>query len=230
LFELIGLAFATFLLILLAAAAGSVFAAVAWLVVRNRECRRISLVLFAAAIPILSAAYFWLCIAFLPGESLFGDISQPLPNGYSLQALGKIPDFATINKGDSLSSGAVTLTECIGSLAVSGPIVAGRYSHPFGSFEAKSDEGYFLFDTRNGKSTEFRTFRELELNLGQPIRLVSTSLFRSSELSFKRQQRRNRIIMFGPIVAAVIGYIFWLLHFPRRNISQEHPASPSLSI
>jgi hypothetical protein len=52
----------------------------------------------AFAIPILSAAYLWMCIAMLPGKSLFGDISQPLPNGYVLTGLGKMPDFSYVQK------------------------------------------------------------------------------------------------------------------------------------
>ena len=220
-FELIGLMFATLFLFLVACVIGCSIAFAAWLIVRNRVCRRAPLVLIAAAIPIFSAAYLWLCIAVLPGESLFGDINQPLPNGYSLQALGKMPDFATINKGDSLSYGSVGLPEYVGSLAASGSFVAGRYSHPFDSFTPRPDEGYFIFDTRTGQLTEFRTLNELELKLGHPIHLVKTQFFRSEESSYKRQPAMNKAIMFAPPATIMIFYILWLLHFKR--ITTEQP-------
>lgn len=80
-FEIIGLAFATLLLFLAASVAGCVFAGLMWLIVRTRQDHRWKFVLFAGAIPIASAAYLWICIATLPGETLFGDISEKLPNG-----------------------------------------------------------------------------------------------------------------------------------------------------
>jgi hypothetical protein len=236
LFELIGLTFATLFLFLIAAAAGSFYAGIAWFLVRNRECRRLPLILFAAAIPIFSAAYFWLCVAMLPGESLFGDISQPLPNGYSLQALGKMPDFASINKGNSLSNETVALSECIGSLTVSGPFVAGRYSHPFGSFDPKPNEGYFVFDTRTGQFVDFRSLHELESKFGHSAHLVPTQFFRSREPAYKRQQMINKIVMFAPPTLATLGYILCLLCFPLvkdlnnhtgwRGSAHPHPSTP----
>ena len=213
-FELIGLAIATLFLFLISCIFGFLFGFTAWLLIRNRECRRRPLILYAAAIPLIFAAYVWLCMAILPGESLFGDISQPLPNGYSLQALGKMPDFATINKGDSLSSGVVMLSECIGSLEVSGPLIAGRYSHPCDSFNSKPDEGYFIFNTQSGQFADFRTQTDLELRLGQPAHLVPTTSFRSIEPSYRHQQNINRAIMFIPPTLVIIGYVLWLLHFP----------------
>jgi hypothetical protein len=127
-FELIGLLFATMLLFVLAA----VLSGITWLLVRKTSAPRKRLIFAAASIPIISAAYFWLCIALLPGESLSGDISQPLPNGYLLEALGKMPDFASISNPKSPNS-YNGLSECISQLAVYGPLVAGQYSHPFGT-------------------------------------------------------------------------------------------------
>lgn len=88
-FEMIGLLVGTAILFVLSVIAGGVYAGTAFLILWGRPKRRIALMLLAAAIPVCSTAYMWLCVAILPGESLFGDIDQPLPNGYTLQALGK---------------------------------------------------------------------------------------------------------------------------------------------
>ena len=96
-FELIGLLFATIFLFTIASILAAILAGITWLLVRNTSAPRKRLMFTAAMIPIASAAYLWLYMALLPGESLFGDISQPLPNGYVLEALGKMPDFASIS-------------------------------------------------------------------------------------------------------------------------------------
>src|ERR1700760_365929 len=127
-FELIGLLFAIGMLFALAAVASIVLAGLRGLSVRNRQTPRNRLILAAALIPLFSVAYLWLCIALLPGESLFGDISQPLPNGYTLEALRKMPAFASVSNAKSPNS-YNGLTECVGKLAVCGPFVAGQYSH-----------------------------------------------------------------------------------------------------
>jgi hypothetical protein len=185
------------------------------------------LILIAGAIPILSAPYLWLCVAILPGESLFGDISQPLQNGYSLEALGKMPDFATIKQGNSLTY-PIGQTECIGSLEVFGPLVAGRYSHPFGTFTPQPNEGYFILDTRSGQFTDFKTIEELETRLGHKVDLVSTTSFRSIEPSYKREQALNKAIMFAPPVTVTIAYFLWLSRRRRAEtglpIDRETPA------
>jgi hypothetical protein len=111
-FEMIGLLIATGFLFALAALASAILAGLTWLYVRKRRAPRIRLMLAAAVIPIVSAAYFWLCIALLPDESLFGDIDQPLPNGYALKALGKMPDFASIDNPKTPYS-YNGLSECI---------------------------------------------------------------------------------------------------------------------
>jgi hypothetical protein len=161
-FELIGLLFATGLLVGVASVLSLILVVVTRLLLRNREAPRKRLTLAAATIPIASAAYLWLCIAMLPGSSLFGDISQPLPNGYSVEALGKMPDFASITNSKTPNSYS-GLTECIGKLAVYGPLVVGQYSHPCSSFYAKPAEPFFLFDTRTGKNLDLPTQADLAL-------------------------------------------------------------------
>jgi hypothetical protein len=202
-FDLIGLVFDIGFLFALAAAASAILTGAVWLFLRRSDRPYKPLIVAAALIPIASAAYFWLCIALLPGESLFGDIDEPLPNGYSIQALGKMPDFASISSPRS-PNGYNGLTECIGKLAVYGPFVVGQYSHPFGDFTAKPDEPFFLFDTRSGQNQDLPTLDSLQDRLGHRVQLTEVQYFRSQELSYRRQQRMNREIEFAPPIIAVV--------------------------
>ncbi len=215
-FEMIGLLIATGFLFALAALASAILAGLTWLYVRKRRAPRIRLMLAAAVIPIVSAAYFWLCIALLPDESLFGDIDQPLPNGYALKALGKMPDFASIDNPKTPYS-YNGLSECIGKLAVSGPLVVGQYSHRFGSFAPGSSEPYFIFDTRDGKNVDVPTLAELQSKLGHPMQLAEVQFFRSQEPSYLRQQRSNRTIEFGPPILAVAILMAFVFRAPRET-------------
>lgn len=159
----------------------------------------------------LSAGYLWLCVALLPGETLFNDISQSLPNGYSLEALGKMPDFAYIVRGSSLSDRSVNLTELVGSLAVQGPLVIGQYSHPAVSFYAHANENYFVLDTRTEKFQDYTNFDLLMAKQGHSIELVRTDCFKSQEPSYLKQQASNRRTMFLPPLLASGAYIIFLL-------------------
>lgn len=197
-FEMIGLLFATGLLFALATMAGLMLALFVWLLVRKRNLPRKSLMAVAFLIPIASAAHLWLCKALLPGQTLFGDISQPLPNGYFLQALGKMPDFASISHAPLPYNADTGLAEGIGTIAVDGPLAVGRYSHPFDSFDPLPNEPYFLFDTRTSRHSDFASRTALEQALGHPVHLEKVELFRSEEPSYILQQRRENFIMFGP--------------------------------
>lgn len=214
-FELIGLVFATGLLFVVATAVSAVLVSVIWFLLRSIGKREKYLLVLAAIIPLASAAYFWLCIAILPGESLFGDINQPLPNGYSLTALGKMPDFASIANPD-LPYRRTGLSQCIGTIAVDGPFVVGQYSHPFGSFESNTTELFFEFDTRASVTTEFSSQAELERQLGHAVTLNQVQAFRSTESSYRRQHRLNRTIEFGPPIVAVFLLLLVTVHARAR--------------
>jgi hypothetical protein len=208
-FEFIGLAIATGILLGLAVVASIVLAGLTWLCLRNRHAPRKRLMLAATLLPILSAAYLWFCVALLPYESLFGDISQPLPNGYMLQALGKMPDFASISN-PKMPNSYNGLSECIGRLAVYGPLVIGQYSHPFGSFEAKPDEPFFVFDTSNGQHTDLPSLIALEGKVDRPVNLVEVQFFRSTEPGYIKRHRANEAIEFGPPIILLLALIMFI--------------------
>jgi hypothetical protein len=222
-FELIGLLFATMLLFALAAILAAALSGITWLLVRKTSAPRKRLLFTAASIPIISAVYFWLCIALLSGESLFGDISQPLPNGYLLEALGKMPDFASISNPKSPNSNN-GLSECIGKLAVYGPLVAGQYSHPFGSFAAAPNEPFFIFDTRSGQNIDLPTLVDLQARLGHSVRLTEVQFFRSQEPSYRARQNVNKVVMFGPPIIALGIFAVYVL----RNRPRTQPLPPNI--
>ena len=201
-FEMIGLMFATAFLFVLASFASGLLVAVTWLLVRRADQGRVRLLILAAAIPIASAAYFWLCIALLPGESWFGDINEILPNGYVITALGKMPDFASIGnpKYPYRNTG---ISQYVGRIAIDGSLVVGQYSHPLGEFTPNPGEPYFLFDTRASQTKEFQTQVDLEHELGHPVHLTPIETFRSKEPVAVRRRRLNTTIEIAPPILAV---------------------------
>ena len=158
-FELIGLAFDTLILFTLAVVAGCVFTFMAWLIVRQRDCRRWRWMAGALSLPIASAAYLWLCIALLPGESLFGDFSENLPNGYVLAGLGKMPDFSYLEKEGKPYWNQPT-PNCIERLQVTGSLIIGQYGQRCRTTEpnAQSEDEFFIFDTKSGSLRNFKLY------------------------------------------------------------------------
>jgi len=207
-FEMIGLLLGFAVCMGLGLIISAILGILAWLLSTRA---RLFLALSAAALPVLCVMYLFLCGAILPNESLFGDISQPLPNGYALHALGKMPDFAGIGRGSDLSSEEVGLTECIGSLGVYGPVVAGQYSHPCTTFDPHPNEAYFLFDTRTAKNQDFATKAALESAIGQPVVLVQVPYFQSQEPTYRRQRRIDGAICFGPMILAFMLLVVMIL-------------------
>jgi hypothetical protein len=163
--------------------------AIAWLLSRRL---RIFLTAFAIALPPLCVVYLFVCGALLPHESLFGDISQPLPNGYYIRALGKMPDFAGIGWSADISS------------------------NPYATFDPHPNEAYFLFDTKTATHKDFPTLAALEASIGHPVSLVEVQYFRSQEPEYLHQKRLNELICFGPMFIALSALVTMIL-FTRYN-------------
>jgi hypothetical protein len=205
-FEIIGLLLGFAVCMTLGLVVSGMLGAIAWLLSRRL---RIFLTAFAIALPPLCVVYLFVCGALLPHESLFGDISQPLPNGYYIRALGKMPDFAGIGWSADISSNEISLTECIGSLAVYDSFVVGRYSHPYATFDPHPNEAYFLFDTKTATHKDFPTLAALEASIGHPVSLVEVQYFRSQEPEYLHQKRLNELICFGPMFIALVTMILF---------------------
>jgi hypothetical protein len=216
-FEMIGLLFATVAFFGLSILFGILFGLAGWLLFLGRR-RPKRLILIAALMPPLSAAYMYACaIVFallVPNQPdvFFGDISEPLPNGYVLTGLGKMPEFSYFD----VSSGnrqQPQLLGGVGRLELDGQVVFGAYGHldsepaPFDH----SDHGYFAFDTRTGQVQNFDSLAKLNAYAEHPVHLVETQFFRSRDPARKRLIFIEDIISFGPPVLAVTLWFFLLL-------------------
>ncbi len=230
-FEIIGLLIDIAVSLAVGAIVGAAFAFVAWLLIRKRTVFKLVPLLGAAAVPVLSAIWIiagvlFFAVAF-PGRSytLFGDIVEPLPNGYYLMALGKMPDFAQINDGSDFSSGSIPLSKCVGGIAVEGPLVVGAYSHPFGEFTAEGNQGFFLFDSRTGAVHEYDTLNEIETSLGHPVAIVRVDEFHSQQSFYVRDLAWERDVLFGPPIAAILAYLVFLIWLRPRHRAQPAAAA-----
>jgi hypothetical protein len=209
-FEIIGLIIGTAVFFGLAIMLGLCFAFGAWLLFWGRHRPKL-LVVLAAVVPTLSAAYILLCAIgltiFVPNQPdlFFGDISEPLPNGYLLKGLGKMPEYSYIdvtspkNQQPSMRGG-------IRRLELRGQVVYGAYGHldndqnPF----TNQDNGYFIFDTRTGQVKNIDTLNQLTTEAGHPLQLVETQFFRSQDPGAILLRRVENAIFFGPPILAII--------------------------
>lgn len=227
-FEVIGLLFAIVLFFCLSLAVGIVCGRLAWLILRSQEHHQ-RLRTLATYLPPASAAYMLACaIAFssvVPGQSemLFGGISERLPNGYILMALGKMPQYGRI-EATSTTSTHPALKGFFGSLEVDGPLVFGAYNWrddglPDGG-PGGGDHGYFSFDTLSGKVVDFGTLAELNHYAGHSVRLTENQSFHSLEASQRHLINAERAICFIPPVVFTLLYFLFLLRLRRwRNAS-----------
>jgi hypothetical protein len=219
-FEFIGLIIGTAVLLTVAAIFGAVLAVMVWFILPQQAARRKTLTWVTPLLPVAGVLYCLICIGLLPSESLFGDIDQPLPNGYRLTALGKMSDWAAISKDDDQWA-QTGIKEWFGRVAVDGPLVVGQYSHPFGLVDQVSSKPYFVFDTKSGRAESFATLEALDARLGHPVQLVEVQFFRSQEASYVRQMRINSFIMYGPptLLLAVYFALIWRVRRSTKSTS-----------
>jgi|SRR5208282_3733800 len=217
-FDMIGLLISLLILGCLSVLLGCIFAAGGWLLLWGRR-RPWLLIMAAASIPPLSACYLILCAIcftlFVPNQPnvFFGDISEPLPNGYILKCMGKMSDYCSFDSTDGKPQPPTLST--VGRLELDGQVVYGAYSY-FGdksSEPAIGDQGYFAFDTRSGDVRNFDTLQKLNAYAGHPVHLVETYLFRSQDPGRKFLRRVENAIYFGPPAAATLLCLFVLVRF-----------------
>lgn len=228
-FEIIGLLFATAAFLGLSGVLGCVYATIAWFILRKRRRRRKTfLTLLAGLLPPAFAAYIAVCsiiFAFtIPGQGdrLFGDTYEPLPNGYVLKALGKMPDFAGVYpKSDS--GFEPQLLGYVRSIQVEGSRVYGEYSNRFSesAWTDGASHGYFVFDTRDRSIRNFDTMAELAASAGHQLHLVKATDFRSQDTSYRRFLRLRNLLLFGPPAAATLAYFLFLVKTRRSREAIE---------
>ena len=211
--EIIGLLITMFLLVAAAFVVGSTCAGVVGLLLKthNLPWRKASLI--ASLFPPSATAYILACAilssvvsSFLgTPDFAFGDINQELPNGYTIEALGKMPECGHIQKaGNSL-----TQVAWVSSLQVHGPNVLGKYDYAyFPRTPTEAARNYFSLDTRTGGIVNFASEAELENYTKAKVHLTSTPDFKGAQTIQKRFATTVFLIAeFPPLVNAL-----WLIY------------------
>jgi len=226
-FEMIGLLFGLAILCGLALLAGGVFAALVWFLFWGR--RRPKFWIFCAgAIPLATLVYVILCAIcmeiFVPNQPnfFFGDFAEPVPNGYILTGLGKMPEFSYFESTPPMVH-QPPLLGGVRRLELDDQIVYGAYGHldnqPYDG--ENKDRGYFAFDTRTGKVTNFKTMGELNAAAGHSVHLVESQFFRSRNPGRLLLREIENAIFIGPPVIATFVFIFLVLRRRLRNEERD---------
>jgi hypothetical protein len=112
---------------------------------------------------------------------------------------------------------------------VQGDLVVGQYSHPFGAFTPKPNEGYFLLDTRSGAHLDLPSTAVLQAKLHQPLQLVPVPQFQSDQSSARLKRAVSRTIIVEPIAAVWLLYMAAVIalrfFFAARMTSRQHSLS-----
>lgn len=216
-FEIIGLMIGTVIFFGLAITLGLVFGLTAWLVFwgRRRPKRMIAL---AVIVPPFSALYIFLCaillMIFVPNQPdlFFGDISEPLPNGYILKGLGKMPEYSYF---DVASSGKQYsgMRGGVRRLGVDWQMIYGAYGSITDNqlISTNHDNGYFILNTRTGQVKNVDTISQLNAEAGHPVQLIESQFYRSREPAAILLRRIDNFVLFGPPAVAIIFVAFLLI-------------------
>jgi hypothetical protein len=214
--ELLGRLVMVFLLMAVASLAGLICGLVVYLFLRraNRPSRRASLV--AGFFPPAVMGYLLACLVLSSAISgvlgtpdfVFGDIKEALPNGFTIEALDKMPECGHIQKAGDNS----TEIAWVGKLQVEGPFVFGKYDYTyFPRTPEQTGRDFFLFDTRTHKITNFASESELANSAKSKIHLIPTAYFKGLRLS--RQRVSNNFLLLlavgPPFVTAC--FLLWRL-------------------
>jgi hypothetical protein len=224
LFEIVGLVIAIILFFLLSALVSIPFTLIAGLLLRRQAGIKKLWIPVAAVIPPASAAYMLLCalvfVCFVPGatDRLFFDIKEPLPNGYVLKGLSKMPDFGYIDR-ETADGTQPQLLGGIARLDVDGPLVFGEYSHRSDSFDEPVPDHikYFIFDTHTRQILNLRTLSPNDPYSGHALHLSEPELFRSREPSQIVRRRIEDCIYLGPPIVVTIAYFLFLILIRKKS-------------
>jgi hypothetical protein len=208
-FEFIGLIIGLFVLGAASIIAGGVLAAIGWLLFWGQRRPKL-LILLAGAIPPVSLAYILSCAIlfslFVPNQpdEFFGDFKEPLPNGYVLEGLGKMPEYSFF---DSTIPGRPQppLLGGVKRLELDGEVVYGVYGPLNGESTVDSgDHGHFIFNTHDGSLRNMKTLQELNSAAGHAVRFVDSGNFRSREPSRVRLRWTETWIYATPPLVATL--------------------------
>ena len=235
--EIIGRFIVMSFLMAVASGIGLVCALLIYFLLRRHTAGRKGATIAAALFPPGVMAYllcFVICSSILSSslgtpDLLFGDIDEPLPNGFHLSALDKMPEDGVIEKKNGNSP---TEVAWVSDLQVVGQLVAGKYGYTYLPRTAEeSDRNFFLFDSRSGTTRDFATELELAKAVDTPLHLTPTEYFHAPRLASHRVLDGVLfLIALGPPIAVGL----WLLGHLRRLLqstsSPDAPDSGSFAI
>jgi hypothetical protein len=225
--EFLGLLFGFAFLNLAFLSAGAVIALAGWWTFPEQR-RPKRLIFITACVPILSLYYFVACtigfILFVPDRfpPFSGDFNEPVPHGYILTGLGKMPEYSYFESTPPMMQ--PHLRGGVRRLELDGEVVYGAYGHlddgsGFGGRD--QDQGYFIFDTRTGEVRNISTIAQLNTAAGHPVHLVDSQSFRSQDPYQVRLRRIESWVYLGPPIAAFLYCVYRLIRFRIRG--QETP-------
>jgi len=227
--DMIGLLIDLTVLCGIAIETGGILAALAWFLFWGRR-RPKRLILFTGLIPIFTVAYLLvgaICMEMLvPNQPalFFGDLNEPMPNGYILTGLGKMPEFSYFESTPPMMH-QPPLLGGVRRLEQDGQIVYGAYGHVEDQPWEDKDHGYFVFDTRTGEVRNLKTLDELNAAAGHEVHLVESQRFKSQEPGRILLRRVEKVIFFGPPAVALLFFIFQLV---RQRLKSEEPVFDQL--
>jgi hypothetical protein len=187
---------------------GAGFALAAWLLLRKRRGAILGIIA-AGLLPPACATYVYVCEVVFPDTSLFGDINEPLPHGYTLKALGKMPEYGEVESVSSgysgVSSNLEQLEGWVGEVDLEGDMLFGKYSHGFDGSVDKPKWCCFVLNTVSGQVRNFATGEEMNAFAGKKITTEEVQFFHSREPARRRQERiENWIQLTPPTMGALL--------------------------
>ncbi len=181
----------------------------AWLLLRGRP--RVGLMMgVAGCVPAVCGIYMVACLVLFSGGN-WGDIDEPLPHGYSLRALGKMPEYGTIDA----ATGPIQQQQTegwVGEVDLEGDMLFGKYSEGFGGFGDKPKWCCFAFNTATGVVKNFASPEEMNAFAGKTIATEEVQYFHSREPETVRTRRLQKWILLTPPAATVLlllGLLVW---------------------
>ena len=221
--EILGRLFMMILLMGLASGAGLICALVVFGLLRHFKISSRRTTVIAALFPPAVMAYL-LCFVIASSllssftgtpDLLFGDINEPLPNGFKLWALDKMPEAGLIKRDDD----SLRQVGWVSDLQISGPFVLGKYDYTyFPKTEDQGNRNFFLFDTRNGKAQDFATESDLSKVANVPVHLTPTQFFHAPK---SLTSRVRDFVMFMIAFLPPIAIGLWLLWHFRKFIQAQ---------
>jgi len=219
--------------------AAGVYALCAWLKLRYREPGRRSKDYWREArrSPTFLSYMLACTTAFLvfgPAhlQKPFSEDSEPLPNGYVLNAPFERASVWSAPRREAGFSRIEYLPEpnrqtvngYVRSIEIDGPFVSGAYNWRYDSSPGKdtdANQGYFAFNTSKGKVVDFRSAAELSRSAGHALNLIDAASFHSSDTRHKQSLILERAIVLGSPFACALVFLLFLAKSTYRMPSPQ---------